>query len=137
MIRIHPYLLALPLPLEGEPRERLRTVQALIAAGIEVRPSLLARCWAESCGGRVGDAGKYLSGARPWPTPGRKRGKLVRAVETWEAAQKPAFNHIETCEMTHDHRNPTTSRPPSRPPSHRMAQTAGSARGITVVLPTL
>ena len=90
--RVRSYLSGMPLPAEGKPRGNLRTAQALIAAGLPV-PNL-ALCWAEAagCPGKADHARRLLRGALPWPAEGRKRGPLVRAVETWEAAQKPAFN---------------------------------------------
>lgn len=81
-----PYLAALPLP-EGPARARLAQLQAIHAAGLPVERGLIARCWADATGGNAAQAREYLAGRRPWPTAGRKRGKLIRAVEAWEAAQ--------------------------------------------------
>lgn len=75
------YLLALAVTTD-----RLRSLHALRAAGLPVPPGLVARCWADATGGNVAQAREYLRGARPWPSPGRKRGALIRAVEAWEAS---------------------------------------------------
>ena len=92
--RILPYLLSLPIPPEGPAREHLKTLRALSASGCAVPTGLIAHCWTEATGGNRGAALKYLRGARPWPSPGRKRGRLIRAVEEWEArvAQLQAAN---------------------------------------------
>ena len=93
--RLTAYLAALALPPEGPARGHMRTAQALIAASCEIPPGLIARCWAESCGGNVAQAREYLRGARPWPKLGCKRGKLVRAVEAWEARKKESGSGID------------------------------------------
>jgi hypothetical protein len=81
------FLAAIPLPPEGPARARLDALQKAVAAGIAPTPGQIARCWADAADGDVGQARDYLAGRRPWPTVGRKRGKLIRAVEAWEAAQ--------------------------------------------------
>ena len=86
MNRPLPYLTAIPLP-EGPTRARLAQLQAIHAAGLPVERGLIARCWADATGGNVAQAREYISARRPWPTVGRKRGKLIRAVEAWEANQ--------------------------------------------------
>jgi hypothetical protein len=86
MNRPLPYLTSLPLP-EGPTRARLDALQKAVAAGIAPTPGQIAKCWADAADGDVGQARDYLAGRRPWPTAGRKRGKLIRAVEAWEANQ--------------------------------------------------
>ena len=83
------YLAAIPLP-EGPTRVRLAQLQAIHAAGLPVERGLIARCWADATGGNVAQAREYLSGRRPWPAVGRKRGKLIRAVEAWESSHVEA-----------------------------------------------
>ena len=83
--RIHAYLLSLPR-LTPE-HHALHILLSAWQSGPLPRES--ARRWAESVGAPnlAGDARKYLTGARAWPSRRKSRSPLIVAVEAWEASQ--------------------------------------------------
>ena len=85
MTRIHAYLLSLPCTTPEQ--HALHVLLSAWRSGPLPRES--ARRWAESVGAPnlTGDARKYLTGARAWPSKRKSRSPLIVAVEAWEASQ--------------------------------------------------